>query len=357
MQRLASDDIERVRLFLEETAQVCDLASFGAVVLPAVRRLVPSEIACYAQVDPVQGKLVAQETWPDGAFSRDLRAAFERYMLEHPIFQEWTRTGVSSALRTSELLTKREWHRRELYQTVYKQLGCDDSMPIGLPAPDGLIACVCLERDTEFNERAVYLMELIRPHVVQMYRTAEMFSLLDQAAPPDGVRSMVLDRAGRPLLATPAAWDLIAAYFPGRSAFAGAFPRSIRDWLRAQLARFSREHELPPPASPFVITNDHGDRLTLRLLYGGKTGDQALLVLQERRVTPPATVAPHLGLSPREQEVLRLVRDGRTSAEIAGVLTVSRRTVEKHLENIYCKLGVENRTAAVTVAFSPERAP
>ena len=68
-------------------------------------------------------------------------------------------------------------------------------------------------------------------------------------------------------------------------------------------------------------------------------------------------VAPHLGLSPREQEILRFVRKGRTSAEIADILTVSRRTVEKHLENIYCKLGVENRTAAVTVAFSPECVP
>lgn len=355
MQRLASDDLERVRRFLEETAQVCDLASFSAVVLPAVQRFVPSAIACYAQVDPVQGMLVTQDTWPAGAFSREQRAAFERHMLEHPIFQEWTQTGVSAALRTSELLPKREWHRRDLYQTVYKELGCDDSLPIGLPAPEGLIACICLERDTEFTARTVQLMELIRPHVIQLYRTAEMVSLLGQATQPGGTHSMMLDRAGRPLLATPAAWDLIAAYVPGRTVQASAFPRVIHDWLHTQLARFSREQELPPPAAPLIITNAQGDRLRLRLLYGGQTGEQALLVLEEQPVAPPATIAADLGLSPREQEILWLLRDGRTSAEIAECLTLSRRTVEKHLENIYGKLGVENRTAAVTVAFAPER--
>lgn len=355
MQRLASDDLERVRLFLEETAQACDLTSFSSVVLPAVQRLIPSEIACYAQVDPVESRLFTQETWPNRAFSMNQRAAFERHMMEHPIFQEWARTGVTSALRRSELLPRREWHRRAVYQTVYKQLGCEDSLPIGLPAPEGLIACVCLERDLDFTDQEALLLDLVRPYIAQMYRNAELFSLLGQATQPDGVRSMVLDRAGRPLFATPAAWDLLAAYFPGRPAFAEAFPRSVGDWLQTQLTRFGREHELPPPPAPFVATNDRGDRLTLRLLYGGKTGEQALLVLEERRAAPPAKIAPHLGLSLREREILLLVREGRTSAEIAEILTLSRRTVEKHLENIYCKLGVENRTAAVTVAFSPER--
>jgi DNA-binding CsgD family transcriptional regulator len=355
MERLTSDDIERVRLFLEETAAPCDLTTFGSIVLPAVQKLVPSVVACYAQIDPVQGKLVAQETYPNAAF-KGIKETFEQHMFEHPVFPEWTRTGSHSALRRSDVLTRSRWHRRGLYQEVYKPLGCEDSMPIGLPAPEGLIACICLERDTEFSERAMQLLELVRPHIAQMYRNAEMYSLLGQATQPDGARSIMLDKAGRPLLATQAAWDLIAAYFPGQTAFDATFPRSIGDWLRAQMARFSREHELPPPASPFVIHNDNGDRLTLRLLYGGKTGEQALLVMEERRVEPPASISPHLGLSPREGEILMLVRQGRTSAEIAELLSVSRRTVEKHLENIYCKLGVENRTTAVTVAFSQGRA-
>jgi DNA-binding CsgD family transcriptional regulator len=50
-------------------------------------------------------------------------------------------------------------------------------------------------------------------------------------------------------------------------------------------------------------------------------------------------------LSPRELEVIRLAADGRTNDEIADALTLSVRTVERHLSNVYAKLGLEGRTA------------
>ena len=54
---------------------------------------------------------------------------------------------------------------------------------------------------------------------------------------------------------------------------------------------------------------------------------------------------PTKPLSPREVDVLRLAADGRTNHEIADALTLSVRTVERHLSNIYAKLGVDGRAA------------
>ncbi len=51
-------------------------------------------------------------------------------------------------------------------------------------------------------------------------------------------------------------------------------------------------------------------------------------------------------LTSRELEVLRLVADGWTDKEIAVRLGVQRRTVSKHLEHVYDKVGVHTRTAA-----------
>jgi DNA-binding CsgD family transcriptional regulator len=54
-------------------------------------------------------------------------------------------------------------------------------------------------------------------------------------------------------------------------------------------------------------------------------------------------------LTAREREVLELVSEGNRNNEIAQELWVSPSTVRKHLENIYAKLGVNTRTAAVRV--------
>ena len=56
------------------------------------------------------------------------------------------------------------------------------------------------------------------------------------------------------------------------------------------------------------------------------------------------------GLSPREIEVLRLVARGRRNREIAESLFLSVRTVERHLTNLYAKIGAEGRAEAIAFA-------
>lgn len=53
------------------------------------------------------------------------------------------------------------------------------------------------------------------------------------------------------------------------------------------------------------------------------------------------------GLSLRERSVLNHAAEGKTNRDISSLLGISERTVEKHLERVYKKLGVESRTAAV----------
>ncbi|MFO1317553.1 MAG: helix-turn-helix transcriptional regulator [Burkholderiales bacterium] len=71
-----------------------------------------------------------------------------------------------------------------------------------------------------------------------------------------------------------------------------------------------------------------------------------LLHVGEKAGTPPAGAGGG-GLSAREREVLDWVAAGKTDAQAAAILGISVRTVQKHLEHVYVKLGVEGRTAAV----------
>ena len=63
------------------------------------------------------------------------------------------------------------------------------------------------------------------------------------------------------------------------------------------------------------------------------------------------------GLTPREQDVLRLVQQGRTNAEIAAELYISPKTAEHHVGRLLAKLGVRTRTEAAAVATSLDLAP
>jgi len=74
-------------------------------------------------------------------------------------------------------------------------------------------------------------------------------------------------------------------------------------------------------------------------------------------VPSPAGSPRVVPLTPREREVLHWLAGGKTDRDIAAILGISPRTVHKHLQRIYEKLGVETRTAAVARALNATLKP
>jgi len=106
-----------------------------------------------------------------------------------------------------------------------------------------------------------------------------------------------------------------------------------------------------PPRSAAIVLRREGapfnerDRERARLLQP----HLAYLYRQARRSAPVAwrsQIPVNSALTPRELEVMHWVACGKTDVDIGGLLAISPRTVQKHLEHIYTKLGVETRTAA-----------
>jgi DNA-binding NarL/FixJ family response regulator len=88
----------------------------------------------------------------------------------------------------------------------------------------------------------------------------------------------------------------------------------------------------------------------LARLVPGVDGADDVLLLHRTTAEERAHSLESLGLSTREAEVLALVARGHTNAVIAEQLFVGPSTVKTHLENVYRKLGVRSRAAAVAVA-------
>jgi DNA-binding CsgD family transcriptional regulator len=98
-------------------------------------------------------------------------------------------------------------------------------------------------------------------------------------------------------------------------------------------------------------TRDFGprERLIMRLVRPHLSAVYRAARLRRRLAGPEGTLDERsaAGLTPRECEVMQLVGEGRSNAEIASVLVVELSTVRKHLEHVYAKLGVGSRTAAL----------
>ena len=73
--------------------------------------------------------------------------------------------------------------------------------------------------------------------------------------------------------------------------------------------------------------------------------DRRLLVLTRKEAVSSAVAAKDFGLSKRQLEVARWIGEGKSNAEIALILGISPRTVQKHIENIFEKMDVQNRVA------------
>jgi DNA-binding NarL/FixJ family response regulator len=69
-------------------------------------------------------------------------------------------------------------------------------------------------------------------------------------------------------------------------------------------------------------------------------------------VSAPATPSPRHDLTPREVEVLQLIAEGLTNAEIADTLVVSAATVKSHVNHIFAKIGARDRAQAVVYAYA-----
>ncbi len=80
--------------------------------------------------------------------------------------------------------------------------------------------------------------------------------------------------------------------------------------------------------------------------------DEVLLrVTLSQHSQEDARLRARLTVTPREEEVLMWLARGKSNRDIAEILGLSPRTVNKHLEQIYAKFGVESRSAAVALTF------
>jgi DNA-binding response OmpR family regulator/DNA-binding CsgD family transcriptional regulator len=184
------------------------------------------------------------------------------------------------------------------------------------------------------------MLARIRVHLANARLTQSARAALDVS----GRYLLAVNGAGRLMWATPQAQKLLSDALASESDDV-ELPDPIPQWLEQ-----ARKGKAGSKAT--VMATLPGNEL--RLQYMGKLGANEFLLrlAKDSGAGAPAEFSSDLGLTTREGEVLSWLSKGKTNRDIAQILGLSPRTVDKHLEQIYAKLGVENRTAAAAIAVN-----
>jgi len=186
------------------------------------------------------------------------------------------------------------------------------------------------------------LLARIRVHLANARMTRSARMALDAT----GRYLLAVDRGGCLCWATPQANERLGLAFPAKGD-GTALPETVETVLRRIVAE---GHDAD--TRMIVLPGAQGGT-ELRASYVGRVGaDEFLLRLCEGAAARDEDVLrQRLKLTAREAEVLLWLAHGKANRDIATILGLSPRTVDKHLEQIYGKLGVENRTTAAACAM------
>ena len=189
------------------------------------------------------------------------------------------------------------------------------------------------------------MLARIRVHLANARLTQSARAALDVS----GRYLLAVNAAGKIMWATPQAQKLLADTLSVNADDDFVLPDPMPQWLdQAQRGKTGSK----TAAMAAFPGNEQ-----LRLQFMGKLGSNEFLLrlAKDTGNDLPAEFSSEFGLTTREREVLSWLSKGKTNRDIAQILGLSPRTVDKHLEQIYAKLGVENRTAAAALATNATR--
>jgi DNA-binding response OmpR family regulator len=189
------------------------------------------------------------------------------------------------------------------------------------------------------------MLARIRVHLANARLTQSARAALDVS----GRFLLAVSLQGKIMWATPQAQKLLSDNLAADANDELVLPDPMLQWL--EQARTGKAGS-KTPAMALLPDNEQ-----IRLQYMGQLGPNEFLLrlAKDSSTNTSAQFSSELGLTTREGEVLSWLSKGKTNRDIAQILGLSPRTVDKHLEQIYAKLGVENRTAAAAIATNATR--
>jgi DNA-binding CsgD family transcriptional regulator len=279
-----------------------------------------------------------------------------RNLHEHLPIRGILRDRSKQPSQLSDFYSRDRFHRTDLYNEYYRRSDTQEQMcfPVAWLRDSCVIMAVNHVSGGSFSEQDRLCGRLLREHLENAWRLTERLARWRELGETlihaqDAVRmaGIVLDRDGRAISLSKLARALLDRHVAEPIALASGLPPCMAAWTTQRLAALAAPDNYAQKLAPLVLTSAHGT-LEIELRAGGDALLPMLLLSEQR--APRERLRRH-GLTPREAEVLHWIGEGKTNPEIALILGAAPRTIHKHTENIFRKLGVDNRHAAMRIAL------
>lgn len=329
--------------------------AFTSHLVASLPCLIQADAYTYNEMDQAHGQ-ASYKLWPDDFTPiKDAPEILGRFAAQIPMHAHWNR-GDGQALKISDFLSPRAYKQKEIYNEFYRPMRIPHTIGIALPVtPQCLVTIGSHRGGRDFTERERTALNMIQPHILQAYANAEAVTQMQAEVArlthavehlPQGLVSV--DARGVIQWASDRGRELLGHYVSDRKRGHRRLPDLLVHWIQSSKKQLAHADEQPGGIAPLVI--GHGSRrLRVRLV---PEGERCLLFLEEDSAELSAEHLAHLGLSRRETEILGWLARGKSNPEIASILSLSVRTIHKHVEHIYVKLGVENRHAAIALVLT-----
>jgi len=322
-----------------------------SVFLRAIKELLPASTYVINIMNLQTGRWSNHGLGDFEALWARVEPAWQTLHVEHPTLKELTKGGPETVLKISDFVGSRRFQESGLYREVLEPFGGRDQIGLGLPVP-GFHGGIAVNRDRAFTEEERRFVAFLRPHLIQAWRNAQMRdSLLAQLRSGRGMLSIEVDTRGNTgYLRKPVSSLLRRFFFSATPPSVKRLPEALRNWVRQALDRvdFFSTSWNPP-----LEVRRRGGLLRCHLQLHAGIGKH-LLIFEEHSEKPAILTSLPGGcsLSSAEMAVLHHMVAGKRNKEIAECCGRSLRTIEKHVQHIFEKLGVSSRTEAVSKAFA-----
>jgi DNA-binding CsgD family transcriptional regulator len=291
----------------------------------------------------------------------DAAETLARLMHQHPMVVH-NRNSDQRALKMSDLISQRQFHRLELYDIVYRPARVEYLMTGGFELSPGNVVTVGFGREArDFSEDERDSLNLFRPHLRQAYANAEAMTTFQSQL--EGRQQFLEEQLNTAAVvvqdlaikhASRLAIRWLSIFFRDDPARSDKLPDRLERWVRFCQTSMDGRHSEIGPCSPLTVESEEA-RLNIQLTKTSREGEVVLLLKREPTRDCPEMLQRRLGLAPREAEVLFWISKGKTSRETAAIMSIARKTVDHHVERIHRKLGTETRTAAAAIAWNAMR--